>query len=432
MQTTRRIVLALTAGGAASVLAACGAGSQATPQAAQQPVTLRHAVNTGATGFQVAERKVLEAFNRKGSHVTVQQEPISPPYPGILAQISAGTPPDVCLAHPRDSRVLLDAGGLEPLDEYMRKDRKNTPDILPNVFGYFLQDGKQYFVPNNSAPHAVYFNRTIFKQRGVKMPDEYEKEGKWNMDAFLDVARRTTGTVNDRRVWGTDWFWNQWDIQLAFIWPFGGDAWDKPNLNTVLDSKEALEAIQYQADLTVKHQVSPTPDEKTANGGGAIFANGQIAMFITTNAIVADFAGAAWEKGMAPVPAGRAGRIVRNVPNGIHVLKGGRHKEHAFEYANFQGGLESEKIMLADQVTAPWHKSTLGSADYARALHPWQSAPYYAETVNKVRPTFYPSQNTEIQRLYGAAYTSVYTGQKTASIAVGEIKAQINDLLKKK
>src|SRR3712207_6920267 len=60
--------------------------------------------------------------------------------------------------------------------EYVARDRKTFPDILPNVLGYFLQDGKQYFVPNNSAPHALYFNRSLFQQRGVRTPDLLRSE----------------------------------------------------------------------------------------------------------------------------------------------------------------------------------------------------------------------------------------------------------------
>ena len=53
------------------------------------------------------------------------------------------------------------------------------------------------------------------------------------------------------------------------------------------------------------------------------------------------------------------------------------------------------------------------------------------ETVNKVRPTIYPTQFTEIQKLYTTAYNAVYGGEKTAAQAVGEIKGPINELLKK-
>ena len=96
----------------------------------------------------------------------------------------------------------------------------------------------------------------------------------------------------------------------------------------------------------------------------------------------------------------------------MHLLQGSKHPDAAWEYAAFQAGLESERIMLADRVTVPWHKSTIAAAEWGRTLYPWQSAQVYVETVNKVRPTVYPSQFTEIQKLYTTAYDSVYAGRE--------------------
>jgi multiple sugar transport system substrate-binding protein len=361
----------------------------------------------------------------------VEIESPNPLYTAVLAQAAAGTAPDLSIAHPRDSRPLLDAGALLPLDAHIRRDKSTASDILPNLWGYFEQDGKQYYVPNNSAPHALYYNRSLFQQRGLKPPEQYEREGRWTWDAFLDVSRQLMATGGEPKVWAIDWFWANLDVQLAFLWPMGGDLWDKAVQRTLLDTRDSLEAIQYQADLTTKHRVSLHPDEKKELGAAAGFQHGRIAMFITTNAIVQDFAEAPFEKGVVPVPAGKAGRVIRNVPFGLHLLRGSKHPDAAWEYAAFQAGLESEKIMLADRVTVPWHKSTVAAPEWARTLYPWQSAQVYVETVNKVRPTIYPTQFTEIQKLYTAAYTAVYAGEKTAAQGVGEIKGQIDALLKK-
>ena len=429
---TRRSFVALPAA-AGVALAACGGPGMesARPAPTQVPVTLRHASGVNNVGFYAVEKKVTQAYNARGPHTVTVESP-NPLYAAVLAQAAAGTAPDVSIAHPRDSRPLLDAGALLPLDDYIKKDKKNTPDILPNLWGYFEQDAKQYYLPNNSAPHALYFNKTLFQQRGVKTPDQYEREGRWTMDAFLDVAKQLTASAAGEKIWAIDWFWANLDVQLAFIWPMGGDLWDKALQNTLLDTRDTLDAIQFQADLTSRHRVSLHPDEKRELGPAANFQAGRMATFITTNAIVPDFAEAPFEKGVAPVPTGKAGRVIRNVPFGAHVLKGTKHPDAAFDYANFQAGLESERIMLADRVTVPWHKSTVASQEWARTLHPWQSAPVYAEAANKVRPTVYPTQYTEIQRLYTTAYNSVLLGEKTAAQAVGEIKQPINDLLRKR
>lgn len=421
-------------GAAGVALAACGAAGagDAKPAANQAPVALRHASGVNNAGFYAVEKKVTQAFNARGGPITVTIESPNPLYAAVLTQAAAGTPPDLSIAHPRDSRPLLDGGALLALDEYLKKDKRNAPDILPNLWPYFEQESKQYYVPNNSAPHALYYNKSLFQQRGVKMPDQFEREGKWAWDAFLEVSKQLTASGAGEKVWAIDWFWANLDVQLAFIWPMGGDLWDKAAQNSLLDRKDTLDAIQYQADLTLKHRVSLAPDEKKELGASAGFQHGRIATLITTNAVVTDFADAPFEKGVAPVPSGKAGRVIRNVPFGVHLLKGGAHHDAAWEYANFQAGLESEKIMLADRVTVPWHKSTVASSEWARTLHPWQSSQVYVEAANKVRPTVYPSQFTEIQKLYTTAYTSVYAGEKTATQAIGEIKTPINDLLRKK
>jgi ABC-type glycerol-3-phosphate transport system substrate-binding protein len=137
-------------------------------------------------------------------------------------------------------------------------------------------------------------------------------------------------------------------------------------------------------------------------------------------------------KGMAPMPKGRAGRIVRANPIGIHIMKGSKAPDAAWEYVAFQSGPESARMMLEMHLTVPWLKSLLGSQEHARLLLPWESAAFYAESSNKVRPTPYPDQFAEINRLYGDAYQQVRAGQKNARTAIAEIKPQINDLLKKK
>jgi len=109
---------AATAAAASGVLAACGApgAGDAKPVATQAPVMLRHASGVNNVGFYAVEKKVTQAFNAKGGPITVTIESPNPLYAAVLAQAAAGTPPDLSIAHPRDSRPLLDGGALLTLD----------------------------------------------------------------------------------------------------------------------------------------------------------------------------------------------------------------------------------------------------------------------------------------------------------------------------
>ena len=109
-RTLMRAFSAVTAGGASAALAACGAGSTATPGGegtkTQTPVTLRYVGSFAAsnqTTFAGGASKLVELFNEKGTPIRV--EPIAPTNnrnEAVMSMITAGDPPDLFHALPRD------------------------------------------------------------------------------------------------------------------------------------------------------------------------------------------------------------------------------------------------------------------------------------------------------------------------------------------
>jgi multiple sugar transport system substrate-binding protein len=438
---TRRALFGSAAVVGTTALAACGAGTQETAGTApktQSPVTLRYVASfgpSGATTFAGGLTKLVDTYNAKGTPVQVQ--PITPTgnrNEAALTMIAAGDPPDLFHALPRDYHPFANMGALLEMDPYMKKDRKVTPDVVPAILEYWSRDGKHYAMPNNWSPQAIYFNKAMFDKQGLKTPDQYEKEGKWTFDVYLDLARKLTSGSGEQKIWGAPWVTDALDIQLAFIWPFGGDMWDKAMQNALLDSSEALEAIQFQADMSGKYGVSPVKEEEkqlSRGIGGAISAE-RGAMEILTTDVVGMIIPTTFAKGMAPMPKGKGGRIVRANPIGVHIMKGSKNPDAAWDYVTFQSGTDSARIMLEMHLTVPWLKSLFSSPEYAKLLMPWESAAAYAESSSKVRPTPYPPTFADINGLYAPAYQTVRAGQKSARQAMTEIKAQVNDLLRKK
>jgi multiple sugar transport system substrate-binding protein len=356
----------------------------------------------------------------------------------ILTQAAAGTPPDLTHTHPRDYHSWVNAGALLPLDTYLKKDKQNVPDIVPTALDYWNRDGHRWAMPNNLSVQNLYFNKDLFARQGLKTPDQYEKEGNWTYDVYLDLARKLTTGSGDSKIFGAVWTTQtSLDIHLGFIWPFGGDLWDKNQQHTVLDSKEALEAIQFMGDLTAKYGVSPNDDEwkpfapAPSASWGAAFSAGRCAMEIQPNdSLGPHVIPATFPKGNAPMPKGRAGRVIRGLAVGAHILKGSTHQDAAWEFANFQSNKDSEKIMLGTHVSLPWHTSTLGTLEKSMPLLPWESAAPYAENLKHLRATPYVSKFSDITgKVYAPAYNLVRTGQSTAAKMMAEIKPQIEALL---
>ena len=441
---SRRWMLGAALVPAAAYLAACGGASQSGGGPAGQgssankgPVTLRYAgpfTPSPSNTFAEGVTKVLDAYNAKGTNITVKWEEPKPLADGILAQVAAGTPPDLVHSHPRD--YLPYAGAVRELDTYMKRDKKVVPDMLQSVLDYWIRHGQpgspHTGMPNNMSVQSVYFNKALFDKNGLKTPDQLEKDGKWTWDAYLDAARRITTGQADSKIWGASWTTNTMDIHLGYIWPMGGDLWDKPIQNTLIDSKDSLDAIQFMGDLTAKYGVSPNADEQKIlpRATGGALAIQRAGMEVLTNDVIALFQNEPFPKGVAPMPKGKAGRIIRGAAVGLGIIKDSKHQDEAWDYAAFQSGPDGEKIMLQLNLTTPWLKSTLGGSDYPKYLQPWESAAYYSEALKALRPTVYPLKFDEIRKLYAAAYDKVRAGQESAPQAMTAIKGQINDLLK--
>ena len=204
------------------------------------------------------------------------------------------------------------------------------------------------------------------------------------------------------------------------------------NQNTLIDKRESLEAIQFMGDLTSKYGVSPNVEEQKilSRATGGALAMQRAGMEVLTNDVIALFANEPFEKGVAPMPKGRAGRVIRGAVVGMGITKGTKNPDAAWEYALHTAGTEGEKIMMDLHLTLPWRKSTLASPEFAKGLLPWENAAYYTEGLKTLRPTVYPVQFDAIRRLYATAYDKVRAGTETSTLAMQAIKGQINDLLK--
>ncbi|HAH16738.1 MAG: extracellular solute-binding protein [Proteobacteria bacterium] len=400
-----------------------------------QPVTIKYITEPGRVDSGVKD--AVNAYNALGRKITVELEGV----PGnfgekVLTLGAAGSLPELTHSHPRDYHPWRTGGLLVPLDDRL-KIEKDAADLVPAALDYWLMDGQRWAVPYNLSVQNMYFNREIFEKAGQKTPDEYEKEGKWTWETYLDLARKLTSGSGDTKVFGCVWMATFLDIQLGVIWPFGGDLWDKERKKTVLDSKAALDAIQFQADLAGKYAVSPNDEEwkqfasAPSATWGAAFGAGRAAMELQPNDSLAPHVLAStFRKGMAPMPKGPGGRIVRGLSVGVHLFKGSKQTDAAWNFAMYHSGKETEKLMLDRHLTLPWRISTQAAIATAMPLKDWESSAAYGENMKAVRPTPYVAKFADINKVYNDAYIPVRAGQKTAVQMMVELKPQIEELLK--
>src|SRR5919202_221310 len=261
---TRRGLLAAGAALGAVALAACGgtgAGGSQPDTKTRQPVTLRSWVlQPGNPEPNDATDAAFAAIKEKYPHITVDDEKkgaANQAYVDAVVTASvAGNLPDMLYAQGPQIQGFIRNGIVRPLDEFIARDKsfdvKDFPDVALKVY---QAGGKQYAIPYDHGPHVLWFNKTLFDKEGIKPPD-----ATWTMNDLVEAARRLTKPNGEQ--WGSNFSPSgSYTMQATWLGPWGGKFLNDDETEIYVDSKEAIEALEFWYDLRAKRHLSPMPGD---------------------------------------------------------------------------------------------------------------------------------------------------------------------------
>ena len=277
----KRLAFLLLFGLLASMIVGCAADTgglvqtvvvTATPMGRAEGAKSVLRVGTGDSGEGLTPHfNIIAQFEAENPDLQVQLEPVGSGdyYARILTQIAAGDPPDLLQIGDDAVPMFVDRGAFVPLDDFLASEEYplDTSIYLPGVLDPGKWDGKQYLLPKDFSPLAVYYNKKLFDEAGI----EYPQDG-WTWEEFLDTAQQLT-IVDDS---GNT---VQWGVQLPGPWTTGFEYWvaaaggqliseDGTEFIGYMDSPEVQEAAQFYANLYNQAQVAPPPADMNMFGGG--------------------------------------------------------------------------------------------------------------------------------------------------------------------
>ena len=221
--------------------------------------------------------EVKAAFEKDNPDITLTL--VDNPFLGfhdkVITLFQAQMLADVVMAQVDWPVEYAELGILEPLDAYIAKEPK---PFMDNIFPTFHKKwrGRQYYLPIETGPVALFYNTEIFKKAGIVGPPK-------TWDEYVQVAKKvtspeqktfaTTGTMSAEPPTNLTY-----DI-YPLIYQAGGDVIDEKTNKAVFNRPAGVKAVQWYADLMNVHKVSVPgilssgEKEKRAN-----FAAGNIAM----------------------------------------------------------------------------------------------------------------------------------------------------------
>lgn len=240
-----------------------------------------------------------------GGKVNVIAVPWGDQKPTLISMVNAGDQVDVAQANDQNFPVYPLKKIVQPVDKYFQLSDSKWNKAVTQTFTF---GGKPYAVGTSAAPIVIYYNKTLFANHGVKTPSDYYKEGKWDWEAFRQVAKdMTMDTDGDGKndQFGFGW----WDGGYPLFVGSNGKTLLSYNadgsISTNYESENVKEAMQFAQDALLKDKY--IDKEKEGDYFIGEFKNGKLAM--TAEYGLAGFTAfkSDYELDFVPVPKGPKG-----------------------------------------------------------------------------------------------------------------------------
>jgi len=299
-------------------------------------------------------RQIVDEWN--DAHPAEGVQLVVTPWDGywdkLFATMVGKQPPDVFWLSPEYREPYIEKGQLLDLSPYIERDGFSLDDFQPReLVMNWMMDGKVHGINRDFDTIGLFYNKKLFDEAGIPYPDET-----WDWDRLLEAAlrfKRHFQATGQPEKWPLDipaWAQGGW---LNLVWQNGGEVLGADKQSLTLDRPEAVQALQWQADLVFKHGVSPRGGPGTI-GGLELFRAGNLAMTYNgswTCRQVAATEDLDWD--VAVLPKGKRRAVVTN---GLAecVARRTRHPEACWRFVQYLVSQECQERLpvIASRKTA--------------------------------------------------------------------------------
>jgi multiple sugar transport system substrate-binding protein len=315
--------------------------SDNTSSTSSAPVTLTF-IHWG-TSQAPAMKAVAAGFHKKYPNITIDVEstPWAEYFTKLDAAANGGSMPDIMWMHPNNFIRYAKAGMLLDVTNKVTKDARfkwsNFPDSLVKLYKY---SGKSYAVPKDYDTAALWYNKTLFDQKGIAYPD-----GTWDWNKLSTVAKQLTDP--SKGIYG---FVSPNDAQQdydAFIYQNGGYPINADKTKSGWDSSETIAAMKFALSFSLVDKTSPTQAQFANTDPETYFESGKAAMGIFNSSYVVDYISNDYTKKNCDVTEIPHGIKKATIINGLGyaISAKTKHPAEAVEYLEYLSSKEGSDII---------------------------------------------------------------------------------------
>jgi multiple sugar transport system substrate-binding protein len=362
--------------------------------------------------------EVLADVSKQYPSIQVTFQPVPEYATKLQTDLAAGTAADVFYVDSLLAPDLMKRNLLEPLDDYIGRDKVDTSDFYPGLYKAFQWKGKTYGLPKDWSSLAMEWDTDAASKAGIdKAPTNWD-ELKAAAQKLTDKSTGSYGTVIPAELprFG------------AFVYAAGGKLVSDDGSKIAMNSPEGLAALDFYYGM-YRDGIASTPADTGTQWPGDAFIKKKAAIVFEGNWLFPAVAKDAPEKkfGIAEMPAGPKGKATFAFTVSYSVNAKSQQKDAAWFVVKYLTGAEGMKkwtsLGLAmpsrKSLEADWLASFKEREPYLKAgayAQPWQLGPGGQEINDKV-------VTPDLQ--------AVFAGKMTSKDALADIEKKGNDILAK-
>jgi ABC-type glycerol-3-phosphate transport system substrate-binding protein len=222
---------------------------------------------TGSDGVTLNE--MLAQFVQEVPNISVTSEiiPWATLYTKLQAAFVAGQAPDLFLIRVAQLPQFVSYGVVSDLSSWYTSGGGTFPDddFAQPAFSRIFIDGAPYAIPLDNHGRGAWINVDMFEAAGLDpnvYPETYEETVALLQQLTLDANGNNAASpdFDPENVvqWGTAMEWMYTDF-LSYMWGNGGSMVSEDGTQVLVNSPEAVEALQRMYDLIYTYHVAPVP-----------------------------------------------------------------------------------------------------------------------------------------------------------------------------
>lgn len=339
--------------------------------------------------------------------------------------IAGGSPPDLMRLNDDFLREMSDKETIMDIEPYLSESGVDTSDYFEGVLDFTDLPNGRAGLAIGALPRVIYFNKTLFEEKGVPLPPTTWTSDGWTWDDFLETARALT----EGETWGacivTDTAYeNTWAVNNGGEGIFSADG-----RSFALAEPEGVEALQWAADLALVHEVAPPWAEVSGDDAEQqLFVGGRCAMLFSSMSVsgylsenVSEFE---WD--IAPVP-GNVNQYSESSMALMVIPTAAANPDGAWEFLKYITGPEGGQAIAENRVGVPLSRTA------AEALTPGEAGPanihLFTEAANNNQSVHSTTATAAAVAIYRPALERALIGEITVEEALTGAREQVEATL---